>query len=96
MSASSLVSCILGHDSFGKPIDVYSRGGLVRCQPTVSDSHQYFIFLSGNATFVFSSTIEFKFPNVSHFTSSCGKIFVDEIHNSGRVIEYSEQMLKLF
>lgn len=93
MSASSLVFCLLGHYPFGKSIDVYNRGGLVRCEARVNDRFQYSVFLSGNATFVFSSVIAFEFPSVSDVIQYCGKIFVDEIQNYGRLIEYSEQRL---
>jgi diaminopimelate epimerase len=78
MSASSLVSCLLGHHVFGKTINVYNQGGLVRCKPLVTNQDHYSVFLSGNATFIFSGM--FDFSNF-HFTVECGKVFVDEIQN---------------
>lgn len=86
MSASSLVSCLSGYNSFGESIDVYNRGGLVICKPVVNSDHQHKVFLSGNATFVLSTTIEFEFPNVSITTHSCGKVFIDEIQDYGKFI----------
>ncbi len=88
MSASSLVACLLGHQEFGKSIDVYNRGGLVRCEAREIHQNQYSVFLSGNATFVFNSTIAFEFPSFSQMTHFCDNIFVDEIQNYGRLIEY--------
>ncbi|MDM8557466.1 diaminopimelate epimerase [Candidatus Parabeggiatoa sp. HSG14] len=96
MSASSLVSCLLGHNVFNKPIDVYNQGGLVRCEPTLNDYHQHSVFLSGNATFVFSKTIEFEFSNLSEITQEFGKIFMDEIQNYGKLMTYSEYKLEQF
>ncbi len=91
MSASSLVTCLLEHNSFNKPIDVYNYGGLVTCTPKRMDKDKYSVILSGNATFVFSSTIEFKFSNLTNITQYFGKVFTDEIQNYGRFIEYSTQ-----
>lgn len=93
MSASSLVASLLGHHAFGDSINIYNHGGLVRCQPTVNLQHQYAVFLSGNATFVFSSTIEFEFPNMNNLTHYFGKIFVDEIQNYGRLLEYTDALV---
>jgi len=89
MSASALVYCLLGYYPFNKSCEVYNRGGLVRCQATVSH-HQHSVLLSGNATFMFSNTIEFDFPNINPMTSYCDQIFVEEIQNYGRLLEYSE------
>ncbi len=94
MSASSLVACLLKKIPFGKTIDVYNRGGLVRCKPIVSDQDQYAVFLSGNATFMFNTTIVFEFPNVSPLTAYFESVFLEEIQNYGRLIEYSEQRLR--
>jgi len=86
MSASSLVSCLLGHHVFGKTINVYNQGGLVRCKPLVTNQDHYSVFLSGNATFIFSGM--FDFSNLSHFTVECGKIFVNEIQNYEKFTDY--------
>ncbi len=94
MSAASLVSCLLGHYSLNKSIDVYNRGGLVRCKPTVGYHHQYSVYLSGNATFMFSNTLAFELPNVSQMSQSFGQIFIDEIQNDGKLIESSQQRLE--
>lgn len=88
MSASALVSCQLSHHQFGKSIEVYNRGGLVRCKATSNNHQNYLVFLSGNATFMFSGTIEFT--SIIHVTQfCCEKIFVEEIQNYGRLIEFS-------
>lgn len=88
MSASSLVYCLLGHYPFGESIAVYNRGGLVNCKATKGD--HYSVYLSGNATFIFSSTLEFEFPNLSEMKHYFGEVFVDEIQDYGRFIESSQ------
>jgi len=95
MSASSLVACLLGHRQFGDSIDVYNRGGLVRCEARENHHNQYSVFLSGNATFIFNSVLTFEFPSIARVTHCCDKIFVDEIQNYGRLIEYSERLFGL-
>ncbi|HHB92513.1 MAG TPA: diaminopimelate epimerase [Thioploca sp.] len=91
MSASSLVTCLLGHNSFNKPINVYNRGGMVICTPKLIDKDKYSVFLSGNATFIFNNTIEFEFSNLTNIIQYFGEVFTDEIQNYGRFIEYSTQ-----
>ncbi|MBE9563008.1 MAG: diaminopimelate epimerase [Proteobacteria bacterium] len=89
MSASALVTCLLKHNSFDKSINVYNRGGLVTCTPKLIDKDKYSVFLSGNATFIFNNSIKFEFLNLDDITQYFGKVFIDEIQNYGRFIEYS-------
>jgi diaminopimelate epimerase len=95
MSAASLVACLLEQCSYGKPIDVYNRGGLVQCTVVKKNSHPTSVFLSGNATFIFQNTITYEFPHFSNLTQYFGRIFLEDIQNYGRLIEYSEQKLKI-
>ncbi len=92
MSASTLVYCLLGHNPFGQKIAVYNKGGLVNCEAI--DAENYSVFLSGNATFIFNSTLEFEFPNLNEMKHYFGEVFVDDIQNYGRLIESSAGMHK--
>ena len=89
MSASSLVYCLLGYQAMGHTLEVYNLGGLVQCTPMVTALHQYSVFLSGNATFMFKGFIDKQLK-------LCDKIFVDEIQNYGKLLEQSENMLEGF
>jgi diaminopimelate epimerase len=91
MSASALVYCLLGYYPFNKSCEVYNRGGLVKCEPTFTHQ-QYRVFLSGNATFMFSHIIEFELPKINPMLRYCDQIFIDEIQNYGRLLEYSESL----
>ncbi|MDM8565818.1 diaminopimelate epimerase [Candidatus Halobeggiatoa sp. HSG11] len=91
MSASTLVTCLLGYNSFNEPINVYNHGGLVICTPKLIKKDKYSVFLSGNATFVLSNSIKFEFSNLDNIIQYFEKVFVDEIQNYGRFIEYSTQ-----
>jgi len=87
MSASALISCLCGYNSLGQSIEVYNQGGLVKCKPVVDDN-QYTVFLTGNATFVFTIMLEFEFPDLKSTTNPL-KVFVDEIQDYGKFIEIS-------
>jgi diaminopimelate epimerase len=90
MSASSLVYCLLEHYPFGKTIDVYNRGGLVRCQAT--NDNGYAVYLSGNATFMFKSSINLS-NDITHYF---GEVFVDELQNYGKLLEMSKMTAAKF
>ncbi|GAM16727.1 diaminopimelate epimerase [Mesobacillus selenatarsenatis] len=60
MSASTLVTCLMGENEFDQPINVYNNGGMVQCAVHKEDE-TYTIDLIGNATFVYSAQIEVDF-----------------------------------
>ncbi|MCM3573823.1 diaminopimelate epimerase [Mesobacillus subterraneus] len=60
MSASTLVTCLLGENELGQPINVYNNGGMVQCA-VHKEEDSYTIDLIGNATFVYSAQIEVDF-----------------------------------
>jgi diaminopimelate epimerase len=96
MSATSLVFCLLDYYPYGNSIAVYNQGGIVHCEPQLKGKQQYSVFLTGNATFEFNSTLEFKLSKMNKAIQHGGHIFLDEIRNYGRLIEYSKQKLKQF
>ncbi|UTR14312.1 diaminopimelate epimerase [Salipaludibacillus sp. LMS25] len=61
MSASSLVSCLLGLNTFNEKILVLNRGGMVQCLVQKDDEGQFYIKLRGNATYEYSATVDFDF-----------------------------------
>jgi diaminopimelate epimerase len=60
MSASTLVTCLIGENELGKPINVYNNGGMVQCAVQENDGI-YSIDLIGNATFVYSAQVDVDF-----------------------------------
>jgi diaminopimelate epimerase len=60
MSASTLVTCLMGENEFGKPINVYNNGGMVQCA-VHKKGDSYTIDLIGNATFVYTAQIDADF-----------------------------------
>ena len=60
MSASTLVTCLMGENELDQPINVYNNGGMVQCAVHKEDE-TYTINLIGNATFVYSTQMEVDF-----------------------------------
>ncbi len=62
MSASSLVTCMQGLNSFESTIDVYNNGGKVQCVVHRFEE-KYKIDLIGNATYLFKAAVEVDLEN---------------------------------
>lgn len=60
MSASTLVTCLIGENELETPINVYNNGGMVQCAVHENDG-TYTIDLIGNATYVYSAKVEVDF-----------------------------------
>ncbi|WP_280768559.1 diaminopimelate epimerase [Salipaludibacillus daqingensis] len=79
MSASSLVSCMLGLTQFNEKILVLNPGGMVECVVKNDDHGQYFIRLRGNATYEYEASVEFDFSSPESAEIFDQTIFDDEI-----------------
>ncbi|KHE70678.1 diaminopimelate epimerase [Halobacillus sp. BBL2006] len=62
MSASSLVSTMLGPNELDTPIVVINKGGLVNCVVKKTDE-RYSIQLRGNGTYVYKSVVDVNFDD---------------------------------
>lgn len=59
MSASTIASCLTGKMPFNQWIDVYNKGGMVRCKvDTDTQGQPKVVHLLGNATYVFTCNIQ--------------------------------------
>ncbi|MEG9298022.1 diaminopimelate epimerase [Mangrovibacillus sp. Mu-81] len=67
MSASSLVTCLLGQNELGEEIDVYNNGGKVRVVVNRKEDGQYFMELIGNATYLFAAELELSLSQPESF-----------------------------
>ncbi|OZI12979.1 diaminopimelate epimerase [Bacillaceae bacterium SAS-127] len=68
MSASSLVTCLLGFNQFDEPIDVYNNGGKVRCVAHPKGGDEFYIDLIGNATYLYDVDVTVDVNNPTAFT----------------------------
>lgn len=91
MSASTLVTCLLGLNEFEQPIDVFNPGGKVRCVAhKVYDSFK--IDLIGNATFTNRFQIEVQLEE-QVFSYVKKEEITKEIRQYKKLEEHSKQML---
>ena len=69
MTASSTAATLLGICQEGREIDVYNRGGMVRCLCSIADE-QITTRLTGNATYIWSGTAEWNGAELQGITKS--------------------------
>ncbi len=78
MSASSLVTCLLGQNDFGKEIDVYNNGGKVRVVVNQLGEGHYNMELIGNATYLYQSQIELSITHPESYREVSRIDFTEE------------------
>lgn len=93
MSSSSLVTCILGINNIGDEILVVNRGGMVKCQPKLTEEGKYYVELMGNATYTFSGEVEFDFSKDNAFTFNKTETFEVDIKNYEKLAEYAKKFI---
>jgi diaminopimelate epimerase len=67
MSASSLVTCLLGHSRLNEEIEVYNNGGKVRVVVRQGTAGHYYMELIGNATYMFEAEFELSLSQPETF-----------------------------
>jgi diaminopimelate epimerase len=67
MSASSLVTCLLGHNRLDEEIEVYNNGGKVRVVVRQGSAGHYYMELIGNATYMFEAEFELSLSHPESF-----------------------------
>lgn len=92
MSASSLITCLLGYNRLEEEIHVFSDGGKVRCAVHEDAGGQYMIDLIGNATYVYSASFDFEADSPEEFTASILRQY-DEQEEYGELKLQAEQFL---
>jgi diaminopimelate epimerase len=91
MSASSLVTCLLGLNEVKDKIHVYNDGGMVNC--VVHQNEQFYqIDLIGNATNVFKATVMLD-DHLKSFQMTNKLIFEDENYNYTKLQQYAQEYL---
>jgi diaminopimelate epimerase len=91
MSASSLVTCLLGLNDVGDKIHVYNDGGLVNCV-VHQDEQTYQIDLIGNATNVYKATITVN-EDLNSFLMENKQIFDEENDNYAKLQQHAQRYL---
>ncbi|MGM0839698.1 MAG: diaminopimelate epimerase [Bacillota bacterium] len=78
MSASSLVTCLLNQNEFGKEIDVYNNGGKVRVVVNQLGEGQYNMELIGNATYLYQAQFELSITHPEDYREISRQDFTEE------------------
>jgi diaminopimelate epimerase len=92
MSASSLVTCLLGMNEINSEITVLNTGGFVKCIVNKEDG-RYEVQLRGNATYEFESSISFDLSSPEDFEQIEGTVFEDEAANYTKLREYAKNLI---
>lgn len=92
MSASSLVSCLLGVNKFHEKITVLNPGGMVQCI-VIKDEKGYRIRLRGNATFEFHGKVEIDLMNPEGGEIIEQQVYEEEIALYDRLAEAAKRMI---
>jgi diaminopimelate epimerase len=78
MSASSLVTCLLNQNEFGKEIDVYNNGGKVRVVVNQVGEGQFNMELIGNATYLYQAQFELSITHPEDYREISRQDFTEE------------------
>lgn len=95
MSASTLVTCLVGENEFERPINVYNNGGMVKCAVHESQG-TYTIDLIGNATFVYCAQVEVDFSKDGILSEILEQEDYDEDIQYGKLKEHAKVYLAQF
>lgn len=68
MSASTLITCLLGYNEKESEIQVYNPGGKVRCAVHQKSNGDYYMDLIGNATYLYHAEIDLDVKKPETFT----------------------------
>ncbi len=95
MSATAFTACLLKHLKFETIISVYNKGGFVRCKASNSESIQK-VMLTGNATFVFKSTLDLDFDKLDKLEQYSGGFNLEEVENYEKVEQIALKLLRKY
>jgi len=99
MSASSFVSCLLGHCDPNVPIKVYNKGGMVNClvdgDAASIERGEASVHLIGNATWVFESSVEVPSADPSEWTAGERTYFEEENRRYDALVESVGEQIDL-
>lgn len=93
MSASSLVSCMLGLNKYNEDIKVLNKGGMVKCNVLKNDN-DYAVLLIGNATFLYKGEVDFDFNDHNSFVQVIKEEYDNEVVNYSKLVQFVNKINK--
>lgn len=94
MSASTLVSYLLGYNKLDTEIKVFNKGGMVKCEVNKDAEGNYKVKLIGNGSYVFSCDVDFNFDNPKESRVFEKNMFTEEIKNYDKLVTYVKSQIK--
>ncbi len=95
MSATTFSACLLDHLKFDNLISVYNKGGFVRCRAINTNSSKK-VMLTGNATFVYKTTIDLDINNLKELKPYSGGFNLKEIENYEKIEQMALTLLSKY
>lgn len=93
MSASSLVTCLVGLNNIEETIEVYNPGGKVRCAVHQKEGI-YKIDLIGNGTYVYRAVVQSSDVDFSTFTVEKTHFYQNEAQQYEKLQEHAKQFIQ--
>mgnify|MGYP005755572223 CR=1 FL=1 len=93
MSASSLVTCVLGINNLNEIINVYNKGGMVQCVVSEKESGEYLIHLIGNATYTFTAKVNFDSTKPHDFEVVEKTVLQDEMDKYDKLVQFAKSQI---
>ena len=92
MSASALVTCLLGINDLEKSIDVYNPGGKVRCV-VHQNGDTYSIDLIGNGTYLYKTKVTVPLEKLNEFTVDEIQYFPEEYEHYAKLEVFAKDFV---
>jgi diaminopimelate epimerase len=93
MSASSLVTCLVGLNTKQEFIEVYNPGGKVRCVVHENEG-EYKIDLIGNGTYVYQAVVNIPGSDLTQFTVNQTHVYSDEAQQYAKLQEHAKEYIR--
>ncbi|NMD69980.1 diaminopimelate epimerase [Bacillus sp. DNRA2] len=94
MSASSLVTCLVGLNNKEEVIEVYNPGGKVRCI-VHEQLGVYKIDLIGNGTYVYEAVVKVAGPDFTQFSVEQTYVYLNEAEQYEKLQDHAKQFITL-
>jgi diaminopimelate epimerase len=92
MSASALVTCLIGLNEIEESIDVYNPGGKVRCV-VHQTGDTYTIDLIGNGTYLYKTKVRVPLENLAEFTVDEIQYFPEEYEHYAKLEVFAKEFV---
>ena len=93
MAASSVTACLLNLCSFGIEQKVFNKGGYIWCRPFYSEDSNIHVGMNGNATFLYSGSIDVSPERGSVGAPTITQTYTYEIDAYARIADEAQKVI---